>query len=64
MGPGRSGPQPQVPIEVGGNEDRLAIASEARANAVARINLAHAGGVGEVDLNGMSAIERFSRRHP
>ena len=40
-------------------EERLAIASEARANAVARINLGHAGGVGEVDLNGMSEIEKF-----
>jgi hypothetical protein len=40
-------------------EERLAIASEARANAVARVNLGHAGGVGEVDLAGMSEIEKF-----
>jgi hypothetical protein len=40
-------------------EERLAIASLARASAVARINLGHAGGVGEVDLNGMTEIHKF-----
>ena len=40
-------------------EERQAIASEARAAAVHRINLGHAGGVGQVDLTQMTEIERF-----
>jgi hypothetical protein len=40
-------------------EERQAIASEARAAAIVRLNLGHAGGVGQVDLTTMTELERF-----
>jgi hypothetical protein len=40
--------------------ERAALASEAVSTAIARVNLGHAGGVGDVDLNSMTELEKFN----